>query len=511
MIRPLKHSVLFLFAGVLACINPPSAFAATQANNLSRSAWRGQTFEYGCTERLEDTNHSQDSPLVAADAAAHVRKGDSPWRLGSAIGAPPWLHIVATHRTRYEHLQNQFRLPRAGNDMALSLRTTLGAEVHIDIVRFGIELADSRVYLAGDLTPLNTSHVNPFDILQAYVGTTAPNALAEGARLRLKLGRQTLDVGSRRLVARNRFRNTVNAFSGLDVEWEGPRTETVRAFVTVPVQRRSEPLRDNGLRWDIERTESLFWGLFLRSRPLIDSVRVEAYLFGLHEGDASENATRNRGLFTPGARAYRAPQPGRFDFEAETVLQIGRSRLTTLPEDTVDLNHLAVFLHASIGHTFNGAWQPRIVLQYDYASGDKDPFDESNGRFETLFGARRFEFGPTGIYGAFGRGNIRSLGVRAELQASKHVNGLFAYRPAWLAQERDRWMMTQMSSTPGETGTFLGHQVEVRVRWGILPGNLTFEVGFAHLWGGEVAFNTAGGNTGTMAPSFIYTQLGWQM
>lgn len=44
-----------------------------------------------------------------------------------------------------------------------------------------------------------------------------------------------MDIGSLRLVARNKFRNVINAFSGID--WQRKLDdEVLRAFYTFPVQ-----------------------------------------------------------------------------------------------------------------------------------------------------------------------------------------------------------------------------------------------------------------------------------
>ena len=422
-------------------------------------------------------------------------------------GLPAWLHLSGTQRTRYEHLANRFQTATPGNDVALALRTTLLAELRFNPVAMGFELADSRVYMTGDDTPLNTTHVNPLDLLQAYLAAELPDFVARGAHLRMQLGRQTMEIGSRRLVARNRFRNTINALTGLSLEWTGPAAETVRAFVTVPVERRVSSLTDNGLRLDIERTESVFWGTVVSVRPWWRSVQVELQLFGLHERDSDEYQTGNRNFVTPALRLVRARRPGRFDFEIETAVQAGTSRSTALPDDTTRLRHFAYFAHGSIGVSIAGGWQPRLVLQYDYASGDKDPSDDANGRFDTLFGARRFEFGPTGFYGAFARSNINSPGSRVEFRPHTRVDGFLAYRPVWLAQARDGWTTTQLRDRNGISGTFLGHQLEGEGRWQLVNRRVTVETGFALLRLGGFPRNAPGGSPDRNDPAYVYTQM----
>jgi hypothetical protein len=146
-----------------------------------------------------------------------------------------------------------------------------------------------------------------------------------------------------------------------------------------------------------------------------------------------------------------------------------------------------------------------LFLHYTYASGDRDPFDGSNERFDTLFGARRFEFGPTSIYGAFSRSNINSPGIRLQLRREPRWNAFIDYRAVWLASARDEWGGTGVRDPSGNSGSFVGQQVEMRLRWKLLPGNLMLEAGYAHLFAGEFideAPNSNGGDT-----NYVYTQM----
>ena len=66
-------------------------------------------------------------------------------------------------------------------------------------------MLDSRVELADSGTPLSGSVVNPLELLQAYVEVPLDNVLGQGSKSMARGGRITMDMGSRRLVARNRF------------------------------------------------------------------------------------------------------------------------------------------------------------------------------------------------------------------------------------------------------------------------------------------------------------------
>jgi hypothetical protein len=76
-------------------------------------------------------------------------------------------------------------------------------------------------------------------------------------------------------------------------------------------------------------------------------------------------------------------------------------------------------------------WSPHLSLEFDYASGDGR--GAKFGRFDTLFGMRRSDLAPAGLYNAVGRTNLLAPGVRLEVVATKKLDGFVAYRPLWLA------------------------------------------------------------------------------
>ena len=55
----------------------------------------------------------------------------------------------------------------------------------------------------------------------------------------------------------------------------------------------------------------------------------------------------------------------------------------------------------------------------------------------------------------------------------------------WLASARDRWTTTGVVDPTGQSGSFLGHQFEIRLRWQILRSLILLEAGYAHLFDGE--------------------------
>jgi hypothetical protein len=446
------------------------------------------------------------SLLVPRLVLAEEFNPGKPWRAQEVLGLS-WLRLGLEHRTRFEHVKNDFRATNPGNAMGVSMRTLLSAEARFLPAFFGAELQDARAWTA-EGTPLNNTIVNPLDLLRLYAGLRGKDLLAQGDSASLTAGRTTIDIGNRRLVARNDFRNTINAFTGLDLQWISPHRDVVRTFLVTPVIRRPTDqvaLAKNRVEVDRENTRALLWGAFFSSRPLAANVTVESYLLGLHEEDSDLAPSSDRRLFTPSLRAFRPSSPGSVDFQFEVMGQFGTSRASAAPTDVKDLNHLAMSFHASGGYHFDASWAPRLVLQYDFASGDRDPGDKTNSRFDPLFGARRFEWGPTGLYGPFARSNIRSPGVRLEVQPHPTVDAFTAYRLNWLASPRDAWTSAGLRDPSGASGSFLGQQVEVRIRWQVFPRNLALDAGGALLLPGEFPKTAPKGDD---QPSrYLYAQL----
>ncbi len=446
--------------------------------------------------------------LPGGSSARGAETPEAPWRLHDAAGLPDWLAFSVQHRTRYETLSNTFNKNRDGGDQALAFRTQVFAEASYQQFRVAAEFIDSRSELDDAGTPVNTTLVNEAELLQAYLAWRTANFFGSGLTAEVKFGRQTMDVGSRRLVARNRFRNTINSFNGIDVTVANGRWQW-RNFAVMPVSRlpnNANDIRRGTVEFDEENFNVLFAGSFLSVDQLPLDSAGELYFFQLSEQDTANTASKNRNLSTPGFRWYRNPAANSLDFELEAALQTGTSHASTAASDTTKLDHFAYFGHVAFGYTFDLPWSPRLLLQYDYASGDEDPNDGHNGRFETLYGARRFEFGPTGIWGAFARANINSPGVRLEFKPASNLDGFIAHRAHWLAEKRDSWASTGLRDTSGQSGSYIGQLLETRLRWAAIPKVVMLETGWAHLFKGDFAKNAPGAPTDTSDADYFYTQ-----
>lgn len=446
-----------------------------------------------------------DDATADAGVPGAVAVGE-PWRAHEALGLS-WLAFGLEQRTRFEHLANDFRPQASGDSTAAVMRTLLAVALRFEPLTVGLELQDSRAFATSG-TPLNTTLVNPFELLQAYVRLGRDDLLVPGDSAALTVGRLTMDFGSRRLLARNDYRNTINGFTGADLSWRSPAGHVLRGFAVMPVIRlpAEEPgLGQNATVFDRENTSALLWGALFGSAPLAAGVQLEGYVLGLHEWDSPLAPSSDRRLITTGLRVMRAPATGQLDFQLEVMVQVGTSRRGASAGDVTDLAHRASAAHLTAGHRFGLPGSPRLAVQYDYASGDADPADGVNGRFDPLFGARRFDFGPTSLFGALARSNLHSPGLRLEVSPHRTLDAMISYRASWLASARDAWTTAPLVDPSGASGAFIGHLVEGRVRFSPFPRNVALELGAAYLARGR--FVTASPGARPSDPIYVYAQL----
>ena len=137
--------------------------------------------------------------------------------LNKTVGLPEWASIAVQHRSRFETLDDSFRARSTGGDQVFSLRTLAQGELRLSKnFKLKAELEDSRAELVDAETLLNNTMVDVAELLEANLQWDAENLFLDGSKSVLRVGRLTMDMENRRLVARNRFRNTINSFTGLD-------------------------------------------------------------------------------------------------------------------------------------------------------------------------------------------------------------------------------------------------------------------------------------------------------
>ncbi len=390
------------------------------------------------------------------------RPKDAPNLLYYAFGEPEGITLGGQYRIRYETLNGRFRLGEAGSDQQLAHQTRVhfGIKDILDPVRAMVELQDSRVNLTDAGSFVNDTNVNKTDILQLRLALVADDFLGKDLHTELSIGRLTMDLGRRRWVARNAFRNTTNAFDG--VHWlvgEHERWQ-LESFFVQPVKRFQERLDPIG-----ENQDRTLWGLYLTTGGEV-RMRTDLYYLGHRSREP------HRDLDMLGFRVYMNPRQGAFHYEVESAYQFG---------DISPRGRFEHFQHGEIGYSFDFPWAPSTVVKFDYASPGLDP----------LYGARAFELHPTGIFGPVFRTNMISPGVQLLVRPNEALSVFVQHRGFWLADGREPWRGTGLVDPTGASGRFLGHSIDIR--GGLdLANNLFLQAGFVQFYFGGFARNVPG-------------------
>lgn len=367
------------------------------------------------------------------------------------------LDVSLEVRTRVEVIDGQFRPGLVESDAALLTRVLIAAEYDAGPIRIGGELIDARSFFQRTRSSVSTTEVDTLEPIQAYLATD----LSDQAKL--IAGRFTLNLGSRRLVARNAFRNTINSFTGVQAVL-GDKHRGATLFWVLPQARlpdEVERIRDNAFELNRERGAPRLFGAYGHA-TISRAGEVQGSVLRLAERDSADILTRNRHLWTADLRLVRMPKGGAFDWDVEGAYQWGRARQSTAATDRTDQDVAAGFVHAEAGYTFPSGWQLRPALGFDYGSGDGS--SSKFTRFDPLYSARGFDFGPTSYYGALSRTNIVSPFARLDMKTGKRSDAQATLRPLWLASAPDQFAVTGVRDSAGSAGKWAGLQFDARVR-----------------------------------------------
>ena len=198
-----------------------------------------------------------------------------------------------------------------------------------------------------------------------------------------------------------------------------------------------------------------------------NNVKLQSYW--LKEDDSEVLATKNRDLYTLSVD-YTQPFDNGLITNIEVVGQTGTSYQTASANDTDEKDVRAYMLFGYVGKQITD--NTFLRAEVDYISGDNDTSDDTISDFDTLYGVRRFDFGPTDVYQAMPRRNLKAVGLRSVSKPAKAHNIMLGYKAMWYQK------------APQDVDSFIGHQVEARWRYQVRP-ELRLVLGGAYLKKGE--------------------------
>ena len=407
-----------------------------------------------------------------------------------------WLDIGLEHRTRYEWRNNDIRRIEGGEDNPFFLRNRawIGIKDILDPFRFAVEFQDSRIY--NNKHAITDQERNEYDLLNAYGELHFKKGLGVDDRnqnrpIRFRVGRMAYETTDRRFIARNEWRNTTNTFEGFRLnlgreanDWE------LDLFGMQPVRRLQT-------KFDEANENLWFFGGIGTWRKWSDIATIQAYYHGQKQTADPNGFTAtnrlDRQIHMPGFRVY-GKAGNIIDFDVSYNHQLGFSG-----PNRVDAQGYTI----EVGRGFEHAWKPRLSAFYGYASGDKDPNDGVDNRFDRFFGfARPWSADHYVIYE-----NLKAPKVRFEFSPTQKLGFELGYGAYWLASKTDRMfdiLDGNISNTvkdpgfnrdrTGQSGDFGGHAFEGRIRYQPTP-RINTTLGYTHFTAGEFVKNRIAANS----------------
>lgn len=393
-----------------------------------------------------------------------------------------WLEVGGEFRTRYEYRSNDFRqsIRTVDDQMLYRTRGYLGVKEILDPFRFAVEFQDSRRY--GSQFPRNDRDVNEFDFIQAYGELYLDDALGKDRPVSVKVGRHSYEALDRRLIGRNEWRNTSNSFHGVRASFGQQKNDwQLDVHALQPVIR---DLYD----FDEANDRQWFFGSIGHIRRWSDIITLQPFYLGLHQ-DGDDISIMDRMIHAPGLRGYGPFGNSGFDYDFQVVYQFGRNG---------SQDHNAFGSVVELGYSAKHDWKPRFSANYGYATGDEDPSDNSNERFERFFGFGR----PWSASDYFQWENVHAPKLRVEFQPTSKLRIDTGYNWYWLASDTDRWNNGNLRDDTGQSGDFIGHEFDIRFRHP-LTKQMDANVGYSHFESGEFTEKAGrGGNS-----EFFYVEV----
>ena len=332
-----------------------------------------------------------------------------------------------------------------------------------------------------------------FDLRQAFV------ELADYGKFPLGLtaGRQPLSYGDRRFLADPIWTNAGRTFDAARLRWQ-TKTARVDAFWGRPVQIKEHVFDDSDAADHVA-------GIYA-STSAVGPQTTDVFYIYRDKGDTQpdldpQNRLDPRGtsagsaqrIHTLGTRwkSERGALRG-WDYGLEAALQWGD--YWTGERTTPRLDQRAWAAHLEGGYTFESAvWRPRFGLEYNHATGDRDPNDRASESFQNLFASNHDKYG---YLDAFAWRNLHDARVQWNGRPSNTLDVEVSCHAFWLAETSDYWFRSNGLS-PLRTQTsdgrdvraiharrFAGHEIDFAVKWSP-AGPFQIEAGYSHFFAGS--------------------------
>jgi len=432
--------------------------------------WLGRLM-WGCVAGLIAAPvHAQQNSPASQPASVQNR------RLTDSINddLPRWIRLSGEYRVRVEGVSGAgFRSNISDGYLLNRVRINAGFSP-LRWLRVQLQAQDAQALWRGP-KPDGPPHEDTFDLRQAFLEFGA----SETNRFSLRLGRQELAFGEQRLVGHLGWTNTARSFDGVRATYRRPnlRLDVFASSVVNP--------KDGEFNKRIDGNN--FHGVYATLSGLVPRASVEPYVFWREAGSTpSEAGVPGKLDFATYGFRWAGKLPARFDYGVEIAGQTG-----SLGSDDVR----AWAGHWLVGYSFDTTAAPRVIAEYNYASGDADPADGRRGAFDQLYPTGHDKYG---LADQVGWRNIHAVRAGVELKPAEKLTVVGAYHSWWLADVHDglynagSGLIARVAD--GSAGRHVGHEADIQAVYAV-TGEIQLSGGYARIFPGAFLRNATPGET----------------
>jgi len=416
-----------------------------------------------CLMVLSSTDLPAQTVAAAQPSAAPAATG---WRFSDHVtpDLPRWFRFSGEYRVRLEGIDGAGFNPSSEDAFPLSRVRVNATFIPTTWLRVQLQGQDAQAFYRNQ-KPDAPPFEDTFDLRQGYVefGNSETNKFG------LRVGRQELFFGDQRLVGHLNWTNTARSFDAVRVTYKAKKVR-VDAFAASVVN-----LKDGG--FDKRADCNNLHGAYAVFSVIPNKGTVEPYVFWRLQPRVKTEAgtTANLDFKTIGVR-FAGKLPSNFDYSAETAGQVG----SVLSDDV-----RAWAGYWTLGYTLAKVkYKPRLIAQYNYASGDKDPKDGLRQTFDQLYPTGHDKLG---LADQVGWKNIEVARAGVELKPASKVSMTANYLSWWLADAHDglynaAGALVVKVADPA-AGRHVGQEADIQTVYALTP-QVQLSGGYAHIFPG---------------------------
>ncbi len=428
------------------------------------------------------------TPPEGSNQEAPAANSSSPERLAGKSAAPKegmsyagfWpsrFKMAVSYRGRFEHPTGRGFTKDEGDGYYLSrlrIEATLRLNRYVDLFAM---TQDGRVFHYNDPRNRPSGMMDAFDLRQAYVDVHSELAATS---LAFKIGRQYLNFGAKRLVGVADWSNSPPVF-------DAARLNLARSGMTVDLFAATRISTINAYTFNEPKRGENLYGAYLSFDNLVPGARAEPYLFWRTQPRVTDENeyTGDSDLLTAGFRFF-GKLPHGFDYTSEVALQRG-----SYAADSVS----AWAGTWGIGYLLNkSAARPRLLFEYNYATGDKSKRDGTRGTFDQLYAVNHPYYG---IADQVGWRNTSNYKAGLEVQVTGRLRLQFEVNDFYLATVQDAMYADNGSAVVANaraTSRHVGWEPDIQVTCK-LTGQINIDGGYGRLFPGAFLKQSSPGHS----------------